>query len=407
MDLGEQPAADRVGESPGDPAHSVEGAEPPLRGHFPFYGCPEEVDDLGHQHQRGRAVVSKGLEQHSRVTASHVEDVGADAHRVQDRSHLFEQMRERQHRHGTVLLLRDQVVRGIESADQVGVGQDDALRLAGGTGGEDDLRDGAASRPRPGVHLGLPIGRESAVRCPSQLVDDRGREVLQSGIGRVGRVAAGAENKVAGIGPGHDPFDRSGRHPQVQRHVGHACPHRPEVQGRHGGTRRCPYEQPIAGYEAERSQPPGDDPAAPVQLPVRPVLDRAVVAPHAEGEAVAIAAFSLVDDVEQAVQSVHRSNRSRIQTDNSPSADGRRTSRLGSRAHSRLAQVRAYGQASGRGCGRANERAPHARSRSDYRTRPVDRPRATLIRSPGLARVVIEWSSVGQAQESLPGLQEE
>jgi len=44
---------------------------------------------------------------------------------------------------------------------------------------------------------------------------------------------------------------------------------------------------------------PGDDPAPPVELPAGPVLGRAVVVAHAEGEAVAITAFAPIDDVDR------------------------------------------------------------------------------------------------------------
>ena len=250
-------------------------------------------------------MVADGLEDDPWVAAPYVEDVRSDAHGVVDRGHLLEQMRKRQQRDGAMLLLRYQVVCRVEGADEIGMRQYDALRLAGRARREDDLGDVAAGRSRPGIHLGLPVGREGVVGFARQLFDVGRRKVIEPRVGRVGGVAAGAEDQTTGVCPGHDPLYRAGRHTEVQRDEGHARPHRAEVQRRHGRARRRPDQQPVACVETERPEPPGDDPAVPVQFEVGPLLGRAVVAPHAEGEAVAVAALALVDDVEQAVQSIH------------------------------------------------------------------------------------------------------
>ena len=53
------------------------------------------------------------------------------------------------------------------------------------------------------------------------------------------------------------------------------------------------------------AEPPGDDPATAVQLAVGPVLDRPIVAAHAEGKTVGVAVLALIDYVEQARELVH------------------------------------------------------------------------------------------------------
>jgi hypothetical protein len=75
MDLGEDPAPGRVGEPPRDPAHPVEQASLPCRRDLAFDRRPEEVDDLGHEHERRRPVVADRLEDDPRVAAPDVQDV--------------------------------------------------------------------------------------------------------------------------------------------------------------------------------------------------------------------------------------------------------------------------------------------------------------------------------------------
>ena len=129
--------------------------------------------------------------------------------------------------------------------------------------------------------------------------------MLETGVGRIGCVAAVAQDQVACVRTGDDPFDGAAGHPQIQRDERQPRPHRPEVEGRHRRARRGPHQQPIAGLQARRPKPPGDDPAAAVQLAVGPVLGRPVVTAHTEGEPIDVAAFALVDDVEEAVEAIH------------------------------------------------------------------------------------------------------
>ena len=62
-------------------------------------------------------------------------------------------------------------------------------------------------------------------------------------------------------------------------------PDRAVVDGRQLGRRRRPGQQPIAGLQAERAQPPGDDPAPPVELVEAPAHRAAVVTPETRGPA--------------------------------------------------------------------------------------------------------------------------
>ncbi len=342
MDLGEEPAPGRVGEPAGDQAQAVERRELALPGDLGLDGRPEQIHDLRDQHERRGAVVADGLEDDPRAAAADVQHVRSDAHGVEDQCDLLEQVRDRQQRDGAVLLLGEQVVGRVHRPDQVAVSQHHAFRLAGRARGEDDLGQVLAAGAPPGVDLRLPVGREGGVGLRGKLLGDGGGEVLEPRVGGVRGVAAGAEHEVAGVRAGHDPLDRAGRHAQVERHGGDAGPHRPEVEGRHGRARRRPDQQPIAGRQPERPKPPGDDPAAPVQLAVGPVLGRPVVAAHAEGEPIAVAVFALVDDVEQATRvdpSRHRSE---------PGADGARACGLPGRRRAVVPGSRSSRRPSGR-----------------------------------------------------------
>ena len=51
-------------------------------------------------------------------------------------------------------------------------------------------------------------------------------------------------------------WSTSRRHAQVERHDDEAGAHRAEVDGRQGGRRRAPGQQPVAGLEAQPTKPP-------------------------------------------------------------------------------------------------------------------------------------------------------
>ena len=53
--------------------------------------------------------------------------------------------------------------------------------------------------------------------------DGRRREAVESRLARIGCVAAGAEDEVAGARRPDDPLDRLVRHAQVERHEDQAC----------------------------------------------------------------------------------------------------------------------------------------------------------------------------------------
>ena len=173
-------------------------------------------------------------------------------------------------------------VEAVDARDRVRVGEHHALRRAGGPGRVDEEVDVLATRPGPGRHLALPVGREAGAGLGAQVVGGGDREVVEVGLGRVRRVAAGADHELARLRAVGDPADRLGRHPQVQRHEDQAGPHGAEVDGGQLGARRRPGEEPVARLEPARAQPPGGQPAAPVQLAVAPGLLRAVVAAQAQ-----------------------------------------------------------------------------------------------------------------------------
>jgi hypothetical protein len=91
-----------------------------------------------------------------------------------------------------VLERRDDPVHRLDGREDVVVGEDHALRGAGRPGREDQLDDVAGLGRRPGIKLGLPIGREAGVRLGRQVRDQRRGEGLETGIRRARGVTAAA-----------------------------------------------------------------------------------------------------------------------------------------------------------------------------------------------------------------------
>jgi hypothetical protein len=124
---------------------------------------PEQLEDLGDDDHRRRAVAADRLEDDARVSAPDVEDVGADIEGVEQGHGLLEEVRQRQQRDDAMLHRRDDAVHRPDRRDDVVVGKDHALRRAGRARREGELDDVGIGRPPPGVELLLPIGREGLV----------------------------------------------------------------------------------------------------------------------------------------------------------------------------------------------------------------------------------------------------
>jgi len=107
---------------------------------------------------------------------------------------------------------------------------------------------------------------------------------------------------VAGARDADDAFDRVGRHAQVERDQDEAGAHRAEVGCRQLGGRGRPGQQPIAGLETERAQPPGRDPRSTIELAIAPRGRRAVIEAKAQGRLVAVGRNGIVEQVEQGLQ---------------------------------------------------------------------------------------------------------
>ena len=177
-----------------------------------------------------------------------------------------------------------------------------ALRCARRARGEDQLEDLVRGGVRPRGLAGLPVGREGrVVGCGlrAERLHGRGREAVEAGLARVGGVAAGAQDEVAGSGRLDDPLDRRGRHPQVERHQHEARGHRAVVGGRELGRGGRPGQDPVAGFQVQGSQPPGSDPGAAVEFAEAPVDGRAVVEPKSERMPVAIARDRRIEKVQE------------------------------------------------------------------------------------------------------------
>ncbi len=107
---------------------------------------------------------------------------------------------------------------------------------------------------------------------------------------------------MPGARDAHDPVDGVGRHAQVERDENEPGSHGPEV-GRGKIRRRWrPGQEPVAGCEAKRTQPPGGDPRPPVELVVAPGRRRPVVESEAESGPVAVRGDCLGEQVEQGIQ---------------------------------------------------------------------------------------------------------
>ena len=165
-------------------------------------GAPEQVEHLGHDDHRGHPVVAEGIEDDPRVPAPDVQDVGPDVERVVQPDRLLEQVRERQERDEPVLHRRDDPVEALDRGHDVVVGQHDALRRAGRAGREDQLErlvrpPGGPTPPWRTSQSGGKSGSSgsgSAERASTVVVG----KPVRRGLARVGRVAAGAQDEVAG-----------------------------------------------------------------------------------------------------------------------------------------------------------------------------------------------------------------
>ena len=174
---------------------------------------------------------------------------------------LLEQVRQRQQRDDAVLERRDDAMHRRDRGQHVVVGEHHALRRARRARREDELEDRrpgrASARRRPGPPSPPGRSRPARRRARRGVVVGKAPRPASRGIGRV---AAGPDEQPPRLGPGGDPLDRVGRHPQVERDEDDARPHRPEIGGgqlrastattsgsgrpargraREGATRRC------------------------------------------------------------------------------------------------------------------------------------------------------------------------
>ena len=203
-----------------------------------------------------------------------------------------------------MFLGRDHVMDRPNRLGDAAVGELYALGIAGRAARENDLEQVFGLGPRPGEHLGLPVGREghsriAFARLGRQCLDGRGGEVLEACVARVWCVAPGADRQPGRLRALSDPLDCIGRHPEVERHDDYARPDRAVVDGGQLGRRGRPGEQAIAGPQAKRAQPPGHEPGSPVELSEAPVHRAAIVPAQAKGRPLTIAGGGVVQDIEQ------------------------------------------------------------------------------------------------------------
>ena len=154
----------------------------------------------------------------------------------------------------------------------------------------------AAARPRAGRSQS---GWEGLVRIGAQGVHRGRREAIEPGFARIRRITAGTEDEVARLGRLDDPFDRVGRHAQVERHDDQPGAHRAEVGGGQLRRRGRPGQHAIARLEAERPQAPGGQARTPIQLAEGPGRRRPVVAPKAQRRPIAVSGDGFLEQVDQ------------------------------------------------------------------------------------------------------------
>jgi hypothetical protein len=104
---------------------------------------------------------------------------------------------------------------------------------------------------------------------------------------------------MAWLGAFDDPADGLGAHPQVERDEDQARPHRAQVRRRELGCRGRPGEHAVTWLQAERAQPPRGDPAAAVELGIRPAKPRARFVAEGERRSIAVPRDSPLEQLEQ------------------------------------------------------------------------------------------------------------
>ena len=222
VDAAEQTRPDAHRQVARDRAQPVERARAAALVDLALDRAPEQVEDLRHDHHRGHPVVAQRIEDHARVAAPDVQDVGADVERVVQPDGLLEQVRQRQQRDDPVLHRRHDPVERLDRGDDVVVGQHHALRRAGRARREDELEDLVGGGRRQARLLRLPVGRERRVvglgfapTAPRRSWSGSGRARPRADRARRGpsRGSGGAA-----LGRRDDPLDRLRRHAQVERH---------------------------------------------------------------------------------------------------------------------------------------------------------------------------------------------
>ena len=303
VDAAEDAPPDAHRQVPGDAAQSIEGGGLAALLDLARDGAPEQVEDLRDDDHRGDLVVAQGIEDDARVPAADVQDVGADAQRVEQPDRLLEEVRQRQERHDPVFEVRHDRVERLDRGQDVVVGEHHALRDAGRPRREHELEDVVLVRRLPGGLGRFPVGREGRDRRRRA----RRRGLRGSSSGTCSRRASrgsGASRPVPRMrwrvsAALHDVLDGLDRHAQVQRHVDEASAHRPEVGGRELRHGRAPGQDPVARLEAEGPQAPGRDPAPPLELAEGPRARGPVVGAQAQGGLVAVARDGLVEQAEK------------------------------------------------------------------------------------------------------------
>ena len=303
MNGAEDPAPRPVRQPPGDPPQPIEGLGAAGLLDFAFDRRPEQVQHLGHYDHRRGPVIADGLEDRARVAAADVQDVGAHIERVEQRHGLLEQVREGQQRDDPVLDVRDDLVHRPDRGEHVLVREHHALRRARRAAREDQLEDRVRGRAWPCTHLRLPVRRKGLIWIRGQVVELRGREILEPDLARICDLTAVPDDEPASLRSLRDAPNSVGRHPEVERNEDQAGPDGTDIRGGKLRRRGRPGEQPIAELQAERTEPPRRDQAPTLQLGVGPLHRALVVRAQAHGRLIGPLRDGPFDKVDQGFHS--------------------------------------------------------------------------------------------------------
>ena len=169
-----------------------------------------------------------------------------------------------------------------DAREHVVVGEHHALGVAGRARREHELEHLVRLRALPRRDLRLPVGRERVVRAPRTASSTLVVGNSASRLGRVRRVAAGAEQQPHGARRLDDVADRLRCSSASRAGRRRAARTSRRSTRRAARASRAPREHPVTRLQPQRAQPPRREARPAPHLAVAPVEPRPVVAAQAQ-----------------------------------------------------------------------------------------------------------------------------